>query len=160
MRCSTKDPVDVLPEIVVAIAKIFPPTYTFPPIPAPPVTWRAPDAVLVEIFVCLIFIGPSVTTPSPTYNVFCIFIPPIVLYVPSENTFNDSTVSVVFVTTVVDAVNELPINTRFPINVVVPNILTSRLIPTPPSTTKAPVAALPLFVVPPIYILSPTPIPP
>ena len=57
---TTSDPVEVLVDIVVAVAKTFPPAYTFPVIPAPPVTFRAPVPVVIETAPLPIAISPVV----------------------------------------------------------------------------------------------------
>ena len=51
------------PTIDLVIPTVVPPMYKLPPIPTPPATWRAPDAVLVETVVLVINVVGKVTVP-------------------------------------------------------------------------------------------------
>ena len=158
------------PTIDLVIPTAVPPTYRLPPIPAPPTTWSAPVAVLVEFVMFFIDVIP------PTNN--CWFMetsPPslicIILVVSSKNsaiaavpncrTVNPGpvpeleistrsdirTVSLTVVLIMLPVTLNEPSTVNPPYILVLPPINTLPPIPTPPVTWSAPVPVLVEFVV-------------
>ena len=122
-------------EFVVEFMIIAPPTFTLPPIPAPPVTRSAPVAVVVDAVVFVLVICPVVEITIPEARLLAVIVPDTNLFPYSVPSTIDTPVSELPAKDVVPDTINFP-DTTFPPTNAFPAI------PAPPVTWSAPVAVV------------------
>ena len=111
---------------IVPVIAVFPPTFKFSPIPAPPVTFKAPEVVDVDVVFALIVVAPVMVAVKPTFNSLAIPTPPLTINAPVVEDV-EAVIELIAVAPVITAVE--------------PTLIAPAM-PTPPPMITAPVVVL------------------